>query len=199
MLNVEAQLPIKADLRRDITAWKALVWAYRSECVRAVGEEELAEVGAITRSSILMHSSSGRHRGTINGRLDCHIDAIAIHSHLLMLLDAETALQVMKAAEAGEPPAWHLTLPRKRLVPGLNRKTPYGVIHHLIDGRTRRASYCPLREVGLDEEERVRLQQAQMTVWLDFVHLLRRMCNVLTSLEKWRMVGLGVEPEPWVS
>ena len=70
----------KADLRREITAFGLLDWAYRKECVKAAGEQEWTDILGYAPSSIAKMATGdiGVGHGTINGRLDVHVDALAV-------------------------------------------------------------------------------------------------------------------------
>jgi hypothetical protein len=86
---VLARQILKADLRQPITAWHAIVWAYADEHVRAAGEEYNyhSEAKATSSTGRLMNMGIVQGRGAINGRLDCHEDALEIDAFLRVWLD----------------------------------------------------------------------------------------------------------------
>lgn len=81
------QLP-KADLRAEISAFGLLVWTYADERVRAASEEWAGETHGpfISRSTPLgrlVDGVVGAGRGTINGMLYAHEDAVAVDAAVL--------------------------------------------------------------------------------------------------------------------
>jgi hypothetical protein len=121
-----------AGSRRVMTAWRAIVWAYRDEHVRAARAEELGP----DNGPGLAQSPMDRERGSgglINGWLEPHPDALTIHRKLEAWFDHAQAavkgrrlMRIVMAAEARNPvvplpPPPTITLTVVRPKPVLNR------------------------------------------------------------------------------
>lgn len=194
----------QVDLRTDTTAWEALVWAYRAECVRAVGGDSgPGRWISPSYSVFLAGETSGGGRGAINGHLDCHIDALVIDGLVKATLGGEALHQVMKAAGDGMLPKWQLEFEPLRCGPVLRQRKGIWRPHVVYKAHSRMPDYCPLEWTGVPREQRVKAQQQQMEVWFAFVTLLRDLMRKsdagVIRLEKWRITGLGVDVEPWAN
>jgi hypothetical protein len=112
----------KADLRRPITAWRALVWAYRDECVRAASNVEADRYARTDAASVPMTRErvSG---GLINGFLAAHEDALLIDAKLIEWFDNDSRrlIRTIRAAERAKPPPGEIVVPLARPYPMYNR------------------------------------------------------------------------------
>lgn len=188
---VLARQVLKADLRQPITAWKALVWAYADEHVRAAGEEYNYHSVAKETSSTgrLMNMGVVQGRGAINGRLDCHLDALIIDIKLREWLDD---------VDPGYYPGLAKAVERRRRVPMACELTPLHAVpvrrvngmikeEYKRMGRHDRASYCLVEWEGYSAEE---LSAAQQLYDL-FIAFLDVMPSF--ELEKWHIKDRGID------
>lgn len=178
----------KADLRRPITAWKALVWAYRDECVRAATNTSEAGRYAETGFAASRYSTGeAGGGGLINGLLEAHVDAHAIDQLVANWFDEWPLWRqgVAVYAEKAELPPHPDTLPRFRIVgPELNAKGNIRVIYKSY-GRKDEGYLCPLVSEGFDEREIQRHREFHAL----FIGLLDIMGGL--KLKKWRITGPG--------
>jgi hypothetical protein len=143
------QLP-KADFRSETTAFQLLIWTYADERVRAASEEWDGDTFGpfISRSTPLgrlVDGVMGSGRGTINGQLYAHEDALQV--------DALVAAWCEHRSDEHHYLAWHFekrmapphpsTLEPERKVPRLrpngkphmlydHNRHPIGVVHDLV-------------------------------------------------------------------
>lgn len=182
---------LKADLRQPITAWKALVWAYADEHVRAAGEEYSYHSQAKETCSTgrLMNMGVVQGGGAINGRLDCHEDALEIDALLRVWLDDINRAFYPCLAKAVErrqrvPRACELT----PLHPVPVRR-PNGAIKEEYKGHGRhdQASYCLVGWEGYTPEE-MSAAQLLYDLFIEFLDIMPGM-----KLSKWRIAGRGID------
>lgn len=182
----------KADLRRDITAWGALVWAYADEIVLAasnVGGSNFASPG-------LAMSGLGRERisgGLINGWYEPHDDARVIHAKLSEWFnhDGYGLCQVMAHAERRQRLPREIRLPRVKVLPKFDRQGNV-LIERRRAHRTGRVmtEYCVLEYEGIDPREADRREQA----WRDMYQVFVAFLDVMQGFElrKWRVTSRGL-------
>lgn len=178
---------MKADLRREITAWRLLVWAYADECVRAAtnGREQGPGVAA-SSAAVAYTSETGLARGAINGLLNAHEDAWAIDDFVGRLWFAGHAHGrdfVASAAERRKPPVAADRLERLRAIPLLNAR---GAPHLLYTDSGKRPYLCLLDWQGHSEAEIA----AHDALHRLFVALLDVLPGLVLS--KWKVVGRGL-------
>jgi hypothetical protein len=182
----------KPDLRRDISAWGALVWAYADEIVLAassVGGSNFPAPG-------LAMSGLGRERisgGLINGFYEPHHDARTIHAKLSDWFshDGYGLCQVMAHAERRKQLPREIHLPRVKAMPVYDRQG-----NVLIERRRAHRSgrviteYCVLEYEGIDPREADRREQA----WRDMHGVLMAFLDVMQGFEltKWRVTNRGL-------
>lgn len=175
----------KADLRRDITAWRLLVWAYRDECVRAASSEVVRQAGS-NGLALLRMGETGIGGGTINGLLESHLDALRVDA---FVGDWMTPLKggrdwIAAAAERGRPPVLPERLPRLRAGPEINGKGKV-VEFYPLSGR-REAYLCPVVWEGWSDAEIEAYRQRHVL----FLALLPALAGL--ALEKWRVTERGL-------
>jgi len=182
-------LPPKADLRREISAWKALVWAYADENVRAAthcGSEPALYCS--NGLSLMRVGETGIGGGTINGLLEAHPDAWAIDNLVANWFDEwpDWRQGVALYAESRRPPPAVEHLPRQRIVgPKLNGKgNPVQLYRDF--GAKDHPYLCPLE---IDEG----YTAAQVEWHRQFLLLFKAMLDVMEGLklERWRVRGRG--------
>ncbi|MBG1232985.1 hypothetical protein [Aestuariivirga litoralis] len=110
----------KADLRREITPWGLLVWAYRDECVRAKSGSQEGSFGH-TDFVMARYGEGQAPRGTINGFLEPHEDALLIDKIMADWFSGidQGYVHTARHAEKGVMPVHPDKLERARLVPVL--------------------------------------------------------------------------------
>lgn len=183
--------PVKADLRQPITAWHALVWAYADEHVRAAGEEYSYHSQAKETSSTgrLMNMGVVQGRGAINGRLDCHEDALEIDVKLRAWLDEINKgfyPDVAKLVERRRRVPMACELPPLRLVPKLKLNGTPEMVYNGY-GRHDMPLWCWVVKEGYDAAEIAKAQELYdlFVAFLDIMPGLK--------LSKWRIEGRGID------
>jgi hypothetical protein len=195
-LSQNTSKPFNADLRAEITAWKALVWAYKLECVRAAiagGEGPAGFRLPGYASAVLVEGSAS---WSINARLNAHEDAFAIAAALMEQVPVESRVCVEQAAEAGVLPAWGVEPQPLRVVP-MMKETAWGpkpVMLYPMKGR-KEPYLCQIEYQGFSAKEIMRMKERAVDVWLDLVHLLDTIMRL--PLVKWKVLELGVARYPW--
>jgi len=182
----------RADLRRDITAWGALVWAYADEIVLAAS----SVAGSNFPTPGLAMSGLGRERiagGLINGWYEPHADARLIHAKLAEWFshDSYGLCQVMAHAERRKQLPREIVLPRVKALPRYDRQG-----NVLIERRRAHRSgrviteYCVIDYEGIDHREADRREKAWRDMHAMFVAFLDVMPNF--EMSKWRVKGRGL-------
>ena len=187
-LPVRKKQPPVADLRREITAWRALVWAYADENVRAAthcGGESAQYCSNGLR--MMRIGETGIGRGTINGLLDAHPDACAIDNLVANWFDEWPMWRQGVAVYAEKrmfPPSADLMQTFTIVGPVLNAKGRPKEIWHTV-GRKDHPYLCPLEVEGFPREEIERHRQ--------FMALFDAMLEVMMGLKltRWRIVSKG--------
>lgn len=180
------QLP-KADMRRETTAFRLLVWTYADERVRAMADGAEYGDGLSYGSTVLgrlIDGVEGSGRGTINGLIEIHEDALMVDSLVWAWYDHRPDYRAYLAThlERRVPPPHPSTLEPQRRVPRLK---PNGKPHILYDNN-RHAIGVLEDVVGYDAKQ---MAYADLHYRL-FVGLL----DVLKSqqLTKWKVTGRGL-------
>lgn len=187
---VLARRVVKADLRAEASAWAVLVWAYADECVRAAGEEyrDSGPVRETSSTGRLMNMGLVQGRGSINGRLDAHADALAIDKKLRLWFDFNPNYYagVAMAAEKRRRVPMGCELPPLRVVP---HRRVNGAIkeEYTRMGRHDKPAYCLFDLEGCSGEEMAAAQQ----VYDLFIAFLDIMPGL--KLSKWRVTQRGID------
>lgn len=180
--------PIR-DLRSETTAWKALVWAYADQNVRAAthcGSEPAYYCS--NGLAVMRMGETGIGRGAINGMLEAHPDSWAIDNLVANWFEEwpEWRNGVAVYAESRRPPPQAQRLPRFRILgPHLTAKG--NPVHIYRDwGAKDHPFLCPL-----DIEEGYTVKMIQRHI--EFLALFEAMLDVMTGLklEKWKIIGRG--------
>ena len=178
---------LRADLRRPITAWRALVWTYRDEHVRAATNASQRGRLAETGYAAPRYGGDAAPGGLINGVLEAHQDAHAI-DHLVANWFDEWPLWRQGVAVYAEKPL---------LPPHPDDLPPFRILGPVLnaDGKPKRQykSYghkgegylCPLLCEGLEAAEIQRHREFHAL----FHELLRVMQGLV--LVKWKIIGPG--------
>jgi hypothetical protein len=179
--------PPKADLRREITAWRVLVWAYRDECVRAATNSLEAGRLAETGYAASRYGAGPGSGGAINGLLEAHMDAHMIDQLVANWFDEWPMWRqgVAVYAESGKYPPRAEDLPRLRIV-GPQLKPNGRHVELWRDAGAKDHPYlCPLEIDGFEADAIERHRQ--------FVILFEALLDVLQGLPltKWKIVGRG--------
>jgi len=181
--------PPKADLRRDITPWQALVWAYADECVGVA--TNVPDSHHLYVANGLCQTTYGERmaRGTINGALDAHEDAFAIDAFVYKACGGRDGLKpyhrIRAAAERRTivPPS--LVVPELVCRPKLNAKGRPEMYYPL--NRNDRPYLCLVTYDGFPPEEAAQLRRAHAAFYDLF-------CRVLACLQDVRLVKWRVLP-----
>lgn len=184
--------PPKADHRREITAWKALVWAYADELVLAAS----APGPASFVSEGPQMSGLGRERiggGAINGWYEPHADARLIHAKLEAWFnhDRQGCQAIMWHAERRREIAPAISVPRLRAVAVLDRQGEVLIERIRSDRKARvSAQYCLVEFEGTDPAVAASKERA----WKDLYRLFVAFLDVMPGfpLTKWRIAERGL-------
>lgn len=190
------------DLRLDKTAWAAVVWAYKTENVRAANQGETGPGGfRSSGQACFLAGQGGTGGGTINGSLTAHIDAITIDAFIRRNLKGEARRQVIMAAEAGELPAWWPVMEPLRLVPVMRELNGRRVPRVFYDRHGKRAISCPVKQEGLTPDEAAHAILRQQRIYQEFYEMLSALvyCYRINGLDldRWRITCEGAASEPW--
>lgn len=177
--------PVKADLRREITAWKALVWAYRDECVAAATNTEADRYDYVGFAQA--RTDRERSGGLIHGRLDAHADAVMIDAKARAWFGGNGMwlVTVIRAAERAEPPARVLQLVEARPAPMYNRDGSLAVQLRKSNGKWQPV-YCLVDWVG----EPAEVLAARRRDWQTFLDVFDAFLAAMAGfpLTKWRVL-----------
>lgn len=173
----------KADLRREITPWRALVWAYRDEAVRAAGNQYRGVERATNGMALMRRGETGIGGGVINGFLEAHEDAIAIDGKLQAWCDKDDRLYmaIASAAESMRPVPTADQVPRLRVLPILRANGAVKMEYRL--GGDHRPYFCLVQYEGYSEAEVERVRHVHSM----FDGFLRIMPGF--ALCKWKIVA----------
>lgn len=178
--------------RREISAWRVLVWAYADEIVRAAS----SVVGSNFPSPGLAMSGLGRERigsGLINGWYEPHADARLIHAKLEEWFshDPRGGYVVMSHAERRcELPA-NISVPRVKVLPVLDRNGNILIQRHRSHRKAKViAEYCMIDYEGADP----RVAEHRERAWRDLHSLFVAFLDVMPNfpLSKWRVTSRGL-------
>ena len=182
----------RADLRRNITAWGALVWSYADEIVLAassIGPSRFIGEGPAM-------SGIGRERiggGAINGWYEPHADARQIHAKLgdWFSHDGRGAQLVMWHAERRREVPSRIRLPRVKAVPVYDRNGDVLIQRRRSPLSNRlMTEFCVLQFEGLDPAVADRKERE----WREFHEMFLAFLDVMAGfqLSKWRITGRGL-------
>lgn len=183
---VNGREKIRADLRRDISPWAALCWAYADECV---GLATNAPDGHhLYVSNGLAQTGYGERmaRGSINAALDAHEDAFAIDGFVWEACgrDPSPYNRIKLAAERKRIIPAVLEIEPLRCLPRLNeRGRPQ--VEYPIGGR-REAYLCVVTYAGYDQATAQAMARAHAAFHDLFIHVMAAMVDLV--LVKWRVV-----------
>ena len=181
------QLP-KADLRREITPWRALVWAYADECVAVA--TNVPDDHHLYVSNGLTQTTYGERlaRGSINGALDAHEDAFTIDGWLYQACGGRDGLPpyhaIRAAAEKRTPIPAEIDVPAIECVPRLNEKGKPSLLYPL-KGRNE-AYLCEVTYQGYPQDKADEIRRRHRALYDLFCGVLGVMYKI--NLTKWRVL-----------
>lgn len=175
--------PVKADLRQEITAWKALVWAYRDEMVHMATNNDTGRM----EPGLAQNDYQEMPTGSTAGILLAHDDALLIDRKARKWFEPGKMYHYSFSRACARR---HI-LPRARDLKPLRFVPVYranGTIkmEYRTMGRKGEPYYCPVETEGHTREE---LDEAQRLHDL-FIAFLDVMPGF--SLAKWRIIGRGL-------
>lgn len=182
---------LKADLRREISPWGALVWAYADECVGIA--TNIPDDHHLYVSNGMAQAGYGERmaRGSINAALDAHEDAFAIDGFLFRACGGAEGLKpyhrIREAAQSRKPIPAGLDLPPLRCLPRLDAKGRIDLLMPLNVSHRDRAYACLVTYEGYSDEEAGRIARSHALLFDLFTHAMA--CMVDLVLAKWRIVG----------
>jgi hypothetical protein len=147
----------KADLRHETSAFALLVWTYADEHVRAAsdGGDYGHEAKTSTLLGRLIDGVVGSGRGTINGLLEAHEDAMAVDALVWAWFDQNGSHRAYLASylERRVAPPHPDTLERQRRVPRLrangkphviydHNRNPVGVLEDVVGYDEKQIAYA---------------------------------------------------------
>jgi hypothetical protein len=184
--------PVKAE-RREITAWRCLIWAYADEIVQAA-----SNIGSSWGYAATGYSQSNVDReriggGTINGWYEPHVDALLIHAKLRAWFDrdGEGLALVMRSAERRQEIAPEISLPRVKAVPVYDRNGNVLIDKRRAGPRGRVITeYCRVEWQGLAIDVAAAREQRYREFYALFVAFLDAMPGF--ALSRWKVTGRGL-------
>lgn len=196
----------RGDARTATSLWALLVWAYRRELVRyAYGShhdrEAILDHKSTTATAVVCRSLE--YGAIISGPtavaapMRVHPDAEWLHG-LVMTLDRDEYWQTVKAAENEVPPDWNPYVPKARVKPWLK---PNGRPRMMVD-HNRNVIACRMILEGVPAEEREAIRIAarrRYAAWWRVLSAMRDKLLEEDALTRWRVTGIGLEPEPWLA
>ncbi len=176
--------PPKADLRREITPWRALVWAYADECVGVA--TNVPDGHHLYVSNGLTQTTYGERmaRGSINGALDAHEDAFAIDGWLYRACGGKDGLRPYHAIRAAAERRIPIPerLPAIRCLPRLNNRGEPQLLYPM--GRNDRPYLCLVTYEGFRDDQ----PEAVHHVLVYELFVAAMDCMIDLDLVKWRVV-----------
>jgi hypothetical protein len=184
----------KADLRREISPWRALCWAYADECVGVA--TNVPDDHHLFLSNGLTQTTYGERmaRGSINGALDAHEDAFAIDGWLYRVLGGKDGMgksprqspyhRIRLAAEQRKAIPPSIEVPLIQCVPTLNRRGDPVLLYPL--NRNDRPYLCVVGYEGYPPEKAEAMRRAHEALYDLFTKAMA--CMVDLKLSKWRVV-----------
>ncbi|MBS3929034.1 MAG: hypothetical protein KGZ65_12800 [Sphingomonadales bacterium] len=176
---------MKADLRRETTAWAALVWAYRDEKAHMATNAE--QGGLLGPGLASVDLGDGRGGGLINARLDAHEDAVTMDAMAIEWFGWPGRDRLVKfAARAVRPPA-EIAVERLRVLPLYDDRGRM-VLVYPERGR-REAIACVLDYIGEWPEKAARRERE----WRDWHVLAVAFLDALgrRRFVRWKIIGRG--------
>lgn len=186
-LPIINQLP-KADLRREITPWRALCWAYADECVAVA--TNVPDDHHLYCQNGMMQTTYGERmaRGSINGALDAHEDAFAIDGFLYRACGGREGLKpyhkIRAAAEKRCAIPAEIDVPAIQCVAKLNSKGKPDLLYPL--NRNDRPYLCLVTYEGFPADKAELMRNAHSALFELFTAALACMQDL--KLVKWRVV-----------
>jgi hypothetical protein len=189
------QLP-KADLRREISPWRALCWAYSDECIGVA--TNVPDDHHLFLSNGLTQTTYGERmaRGSINGALDAHEDAFAIDGWLYKACGGKDGLgksprqspyhRIRMAAEDRKLIPATIAVPKIQCVPLLDKKGRMELLLPLNERHIDRAIACLVTYEGFPPDKAEAIRRAHAAFYDLFVNAMA--CMVDLKLVKWRVV-----------
>lgn len=193
-----------ADARVVTTMWALCVWTYQRQkahlgagSVGAAGYGSISPTGAVLERLRLGVSVDGGGRafgGSSGAGSVCDGDALAVHGFVARM--GRHARTVIDAAASGGAPDWNPAYPPARTAPVLNGKGKPKMIYDA----NRNPIACKLELSGFSPQrarEWVETHRERYTAWWVALSVLHDVMVELQPLRRWRVVGVGAQPEPW--
>jgi len=199
---------MKADTRREVSAWSLCKWAYGQEAVRhvmgrdadwKVGGPGIVPTALVMRSLQLGASISGGGGG---GAPTAPDDAIALHLGLMDSVPNADAWLVIRSAERGEVPVWSPQLPDLVVEPTMDETwaRPRPKVYYLDRARTK-PWLCPITYRGMTHAEKA---EARTKARHEYAVFARTLGVILTGaacgaleLADFSVTKIGVKTTPW--
>ncbi len=177
----------KADLRREITPWRALCWAYADECVGVA--TNVPDDHHLYLSNGLTQTSYGERlaRGSINGALDAHEDAFTIDGFLYRACGLRDGLPpyhaIRAAAEKRAMIPAEIVVPAIQCVPRLNKRGEPQLEYPL--NRNDKPYLCVVTYEGYPQDKANEMRRRHALLHDLFVNVMA--CMVDLQLVKWKI------------
>jgi hypothetical protein len=186
--KMKDQLP-KADLRREITPWRALVWAYADECVGVA--TNVPDSHHLYCANGLSQTTYGERmaRGSINGALDAHEDAFAIDGFVYAACGGAAGLKpyhaIRSAAEKRVIIPAEIEVPDICCLPRLNKRGEPWLEYPI--GRNDRPYLCLVTYEGYPADQASMLRKRHALFYDLFQNVLASMQDIV-GLTRWRVL-----------
>lgn len=173
----------KADLRRDITAWGMLVWAYRDEKAHMATNADAA--GLLGPRMAMTRLEGGKAGGLINARLDAHEDAVVLDAMAIEWFGWPGRDRLVKFAEKGVAPPCAIVVERLRLGPAYDDR---GRMVLIYPERGRHEAIACLVDYHGTEAAKAEARERE---WVEWHGLLMAFHGALARrrFRKWRVMG----------
>ncbi len=180
--------PPKADLRREIKPWRALVWAYADECVGVA--TNVPDGHHLYVSNGLTQTTYGERmaRGSINGALDAHEDAFAIDAFVYRACGGREGVKpyhaIRAAAEQRKIIPAEPAIPALVCRPKLNTRGRPEMLYPL--NRNDQPYLCLVAYDGFPPDEADRMRRAHAAFHALFLNVLACMQDLV--LARWKVL-----------
>jgi hypothetical protein len=173
----------KADLRHETTAWRLVQWAYADEHIRAANVDD-GQYAVIRQESTLLgrliDGVIGSGRGTINGKLNAHVDAFVVDGIVWQALrgrrgDIHHYNRLAQSFERRLPIYQEIVIEPLRFVQKRDERGRPEMLYPLR-GRHEPIA-CILTVEGHSPEDAARMRADHWICWASFCDALQLLCK----------------------
>lgn len=178
--------------------WELLIWAYKTECVRAaLAGGHHGEGRSCTSAGLEMMAALGvmvQTSGASDFAPNVHADAIIVFDLVEGLGDSGMHDVVIETAEAGKPPQIGVQLPKIQVLPDI-KQGRYGPKPRIIYDSNRNPFACPIVFTGVSVEKQAAFrakERKRHDLWREALRRLHvEVIRHSSKLTRWRVTGIG--------